>query len=95
MSRSTFVKVLNDLHRLKQDELDTSDLSLVREYGKPDLFITMTCNPKWSEIVNELRPGQEPQDRPDIVARVFKDNMDQLMKDLIQRECFRKVVFFH
>ena len=91
-SRSTFVKVSNDLHRLKQDELDTSDLSLVREYGKPDLFITMTCNPKWPEIVNELRPGQEPQDRPDIVARVFKDKMDQLMNDLVQGECFGKVV---
>ena len=67
-------------------------MAIVREYGKPDLFITMTCNPKWPEIVNELRPGQEPQDRPDIVARVFKDKMDQLMNDLVQGGCFGKVV---
>ena len=52
----------------------------------------MTCNPKWPEIVNELRPGQEPQDRPDIVARVFKDKMDQLMNDLVQGGCFGQVV---
>ena len=67
-------------------------MAIVRKYGKPDLFITMTCNPKWPEIVNELYPGQEPQDRPDIVARVFKDKMDQLMNDLVQGECFGKVV---
>ena len=67
-------------------------MAIVREYGKPDLFITMTCNPKWPEIVNELRPGQEPQDRPDIVARVFKDKLDQLMNDLVQGACFGKVV---
>ena len=25
-------------------------MAIVRELGKPDLFITMTCNPKWSEV---------------------------------------------
>jgi hypothetical protein len=40
--------------------------------GKPDYFITMTCNPKWPEITAALLPGQSPGDRPDLVARVFK-----------------------
>ena len=25
-------------------------MSIVRKYGKPDLSITFTCNPKWDEI---------------------------------------------
>ena len=33
MSRSTFVKVSNDLHRPTEDELDTGDLSLVQLYA--------------------------------------------------------------
>ena len=30
---------------------------LVHKYGKPDIFQTMTCNPNWDEIKNELYPG--------------------------------------
>jgi len=25
-------------------------MAVVRHYGKPDLFITFTCNPKWQEV---------------------------------------------
>ena len=25
-------------------------MAIVRKYGKPDLFITFTCNPNWAEI---------------------------------------------
>ncbi|KAL6501969.1 hypothetical protein OROGR_027102 [Orobanche gracilis] len=32
-------------------------LALVSEYGKPDFFITMTCNPNWPEIRTGLLPG--------------------------------------
>jgi hypothetical protein len=57
-------------------------MALVRAFGKPDLFITMTCNPKWEEIQRELKPGETANDRPDLVARVFKMKLDALMKDL-------------
>ena len=46
-------------------------MSLVAKYGKPDYFLTMTCNPYWPEITELLLPGQTPQDRSDIVARVY------------------------
>nr|XP_033793546.1 uncharacterized protein LOC117357286 [Geotrypetes seraphini] len=46
-------------------------MAIVRKYGKPDLFITMTCNPKWEEIVHNLQQGQTADARPDLVARVF------------------------
>ncbi|GMF49014.1 unnamed protein product [Phytophthora fragariaefolia] len=47
-------------------------IAIVREYGKPDAFITMTCNPKWVEIIVLLPDDQIAQDRPDIVARVWQ-----------------------
>lgn len=45
-------------------------MAIVQRFGKPDYFITMTCNPYWEEIIGNLEPGQEPQDRPELVARV-------------------------
>lgn len=35
-------------------------MALVQKYGKPDIFLTMTCNPNWDEIISELEPGQTP-----------------------------------
>ena len=32
-------------------------MAYVSEYGKPDLFITKTCNPYWPEITRELLLG--------------------------------------
>jgi hypothetical protein len=46
-------------------------MAIVRSHSKPDLFITMTCNPRWPEITKNLAPGQTAQDRPDLVARIF------------------------
>jgi hypothetical protein len=55
-------------------------MSILQHYGKPSVFVTMTCSPKWPEIVNELLPGQTSTDRPDLCARVFKLKHDKLMK---------------
>ena len=66
-------------------------MAICREYHKPDFFITMTCNPNWSEITDELREGESAKDRPDIVARVFKQKKDQLMKDIRTKKVFGKV----
>ena len=69
-------------------------MAIVRKYGKPDYFITMTCNPKWPEIMEALLPGQKAHDRPDIVAMIFKQKMEQLMKDLTAGGCFGQIVAF-
>ena len=60
-------------------------MAIVAKYGKPDLFLTFTCNPKCKDIVDNLLPGQQAIDRPDIVARVFKLHLEELMKDIKQR----------
>ena len=54
------------MHERSQDAM-----TYVRNYGRPDLFITFTCNPNWTEIQQELFDGQKPQDRHDLSARVF------------------------
>ncbi|KAL0355673.1 UNVERIFIED_CONTAM: hypothetical protein Sradi_4014200 [Sesamum radiatum] len=69
-------------------------MAICRYYGPPDIFLTFTCNPKWSEIQMfvDLIPGQKVEDRPDVVARVFKIKLDELMKDLRQRQHFGRVL---
>ena len=67
-------------------------MAICREYRKPDFFITMTCNTNWPEIQNGLKMGQTAQDRPDLVARVFKLKKDQLMQDLKSGGVIGKVV---
>ncbi|KAE8184102.1 hypothetical protein CF335_g8124, partial [Tilletia laevis] len=54
-------------------------IALSREYGRPDLFITMTTNVHWREIQDELYPGQTASDRPDLVSRVFWLKLDHLL----------------
>ena len=34
-------------------------IAIVRSKGKLDWFITMTCNPNWREIRDNLFPGQQ------------------------------------
>lgn len=50
---SSFVGSPGDMFQRYQDAM-----ALVGKYGKPDMFITMTCNLSWTEIQNELLPGQ-------------------------------------
>ncbi len=57
-------------------------MAIVSKYGKPDLFITFTCNPKCKDITNNLPAGQSPEHRPDIVTRVFKQHVKELLHDL-------------
>ena len=67
-------------------------MAIVRKHHKPDYFITMTRNTNWPEITENLEPGQKAQDRPDLVARVFKQKKDQLMQDLISGGILGKAV---
>jgi len=74
---------------MKQRHMDA--MALVQTYGKPDIFLTMTCNPNWQEIQDALLPGQTPQDRPDIVARVFRAKLE-MMKYMLTKKHILGVV---
>ncbi|XP_059221065.1 uncharacterized protein LOC131995857 [Stomoxys calcitrans] len=62
------------LHEKSQDAM-----TYVRHYGKPDLFITATCNPNWPEIKENINTNLTPQDRYDIVNRVFHLKVQKLL----------------
>ena len=68
--------------------------TLVQRFGKPDLFITMTCNPSWEEIKSELLAGQTPQDIPDLLTRVFRAKLEQLKEDIIENGVLGSVVAY-
>ena len=66
-------------------------MALCRRFGNPSLFLTFTCDPLWPEIASCLETGMEYQDCPDVICRVFKQFLDELMKDLIELKIFGKV----
>ncbi|XP_030060909.1 uncharacterized protein LOC115471351, partial [Microcaecilia unicolor] len=80
---SSFAGSPRNMHQNYQDAM-----AIVRKYGKPDLFITLTCNPKWEEINNNLQKGEAPQFRPDLLARVFHLKLKQLIHDICKQHIF-------
>jgi hypothetical protein len=77
---------------MKKRHMDA--MALVQAYGKPDIFLTMTCNPNWPEILDNLSPGQTPQDRPDLIARVFRAKLE-MMKEMLLKSHILGVVAAH
>ncbi|EEE56892.1 hypothetical protein OsJ_06543 [Oryza sativa Japonica Group] len=66
-------------------------MALVQRFGRPDYFITMTCNPYWDEITENLEPGQLPQDRPDLVARIFRAKLRDMLDLFVKKKYFGEV----
>ena len=68
-------------------------MGICKRFGYPDLFITVTCNSNWSEIRDFVTSrGLTASDRPDIVCRVFKMKLDEMMSDFKKKEIFGKVI---
>ena len=63
-------------------------MAVARYYRQVDIFLTMTTNPHWPEIVRELLPGQTAYDRPDIVARVFQMKKKELLELIRKHHIF-------
>ena len=69
---------------MMQNYLDA--MALCKWFGYPDFFITITCNPKWPEVKRFLKDTTlNPEDRTDILSRLFKVKLDAICKDL--KEC--------
>ncbi|XP_074355321.1 uncharacterized protein LOC141694456 [Apium graveolens] len=69
-------------------------LEICRTLGHPSLFRTMTTNTKWPEIQCMLKhmPGVDVADAPDVVARVFKMKVDQLIDMIKKKNCFGRYI---
>ncbi|XP_035838142.1 uncharacterized protein LOC110883025 [Helianthus annuus] len=72
---------------MQQNYLDA--MAICKWFGYPDFFITVTCNPKWPEIIRYLRNTSiKQEDRPDIICRLFKMKLDSIIKDLKDKKVF-------
>jgi hypothetical protein len=71
------------MHQPLQDSL-----ALARYYGSPVYFHTVTTNPNWKEIRDELKPGQQPKDHPDLVVPVFCEKLKMLVQHIKKDSIF-------
>jgi hypothetical protein len=74
---SSYIGSSRNMFQLYQDSL-----ALARFFSKPDFFLTITANPNWEEITRELLPGQKPKDRPDLIARVFREKVRIILEKI-------------
>ncbi|CAN0837902.1 ATP-dependent DNA helicase PIF1 [Linum grandiflorum] len=86
---SSFTGSIRYMQQLYQDAM-----AVCGHYKNPDLFITFTCNAQWPEIVNAFKDdvGTHGEDKPMIVARVFRMRLELLKKDLKKAHYFGRSV---
>jgi len=60
-------------------------MAIYRWAACPNAFVTFTCNPQWLEIKKALPLGQQPQDRLNLVTRVFKIKLKELINNIHQK----------
>ena len=65
-------------------------MALCRAYGPPHIFSTFTCNPKWPKITQAIRfeLGQKPNDRSDMVTRVYHMKLDEYITYIKNGQAF-------
>ena len=66
-------------------------LALAQEFRRASLFVTMTCDTDWPEIVECLHPGQTAYDVSVVIAHAFKCCLQQLL-DILDSK-FRTVIY--
>ena len=67
-------------------------MAIIGKYHKPDIFLTITCNPKWREIVENLGPNEKAFDRPDLISRVFNMKLRALLDDINKKSVLGRTV---
>ena len=60
--------------------------------GMADLYLTITCNPNWKEIVAALPSGRKSVDCPRIVVRVFRQTLKALLRDLLKNQVLGRII---
>ena len=73
-------------------QLYQDTMVIVQARGRPDYFLTITCDPNWQEITEALKPGEVANDRPDILSRVFWMKLNFLLELLLKQQIFGKVI---
>ena len=84
---SSYTNSPKQMFQLYQDTM-----TIVRKFGKPDLFITFTCNALWDEITGSLLLNQKATDRPDLIVRVFRQKLRELLNDILKKHVLGKPI---
>jgi len=77
------------------NQLYFDGMAICSTVGFSDLFLTFTCNPYWPEIQRSISAlNLSAQDLPyiDIVTRVFKLKLEQLMSNLKDKKVLGNVL---
>ena len=69
-------------------------MALPLRFHKPDLFITITCNPYWTEITRAIPAGSHWRFHPDIVGRAFMLKFAAILEEITVSEIFGAVLAF-
>ena len=80
---SSYLGGPRDMHQRYLD-----GMAIARHFQKIDIFLTMTANPNWPEVIHELLPGQHVCDRPDLVSRAFHLKQKSLLKAILKDGIF-------
>uniref|UniRef100_A0A0L8HR92 Helitron helicase-like domain-containing protein n=1 Tax=Octopus bimaculoides TaxID=37653 RepID=A0A0L8HR92_OCTBM len=78
-----------NMHECYQDTM-----AIVCIYDPPVIFLTITCNPNWQEIRENLLPGQTLSDRPDLVVHIFSIKLHELLNDITKKHLFGQVTAY-
>jgi hypothetical protein len=60
----------------------------------PSFLVTFTVTPKWPaiiEVIRETSPTATSSDRADIIARLFRLKLDELIHDLMHKHIFGRI----
>lgn len=66
-------------------------MAICKWEGPSNFFVIFACNPTWPEIqcMIENIPGRKVEDIPNIVARVFKLKLKELINDPRKKKALR------
>jgi hypothetical protein len=70
-------------------------LYMCTRLGCPSFFITFTASPNWPDITEagcDTYPTSTSKERAKNTARMFKQNLDDLIHDMMHKQIFRKGV---
>ncbi|CAN0924946.1 hypothetical protein LINGRAHAP2_LOCUS34478 [Linum grandiflorum] len=84
----------NPAHRDPKKKLYQDGMAICRYYKNPDLFITFTCNAQWPEIIHAFKEdvGVHGEDKPMVIARIFRMRLEQLKEDLKEGQFFGRSI---
>jgi len=73
----------------------TDLLAIKEEMGRnPEFFLTVTMDIGHWKLLEQLRPGEQPVDRPDVVIRVWEEIYYKIIDDITKKNRFGKCEAF-